>query len=91
MKNTNLLLFSHYLPNLDSAKMCGISSRVDKSDLGSFRVLPMELWSKNGQKHQKRNFTVILALFLKFEFHHNVRKIQPESIKLVRGHLQVFW
>ena len=72
-------------------KCVEFSARVDKIGLGSFWLLPMELWSKNGQKHQKRNFTVILALFLKFEFHHNVRKIQPESIKLVRGHLQVFW
>ena len=51
------------------------------------------LWSygpKTLKNTQKCNFTVILALFSKFELHYNMRKIQSESMKLVRGDLEVF-
>ena len=51
------------------------------------------LWSygpKTSEKHEKYKFTVVLALFTKFDSRQKLWNFQPESIKLVWDDLELF-
>ena len=89
MRNTILLLFSHYLQYLDSMKMRGIFSPIKLV----WVLSEFFLWiygPKTSEKHEKYKFTVVLALFTKFDSRQKLWNFQPESIKLVWDDLGLF-